>query len=187
VTSGRLAYEDGCLLVQEGHYYFHTTIDGKGGGKGTTVRLFCLDAASGRVLWRRGSLLLDRDPVVYRGVLYGISGCNDCLAIEVKTGRVLWTTDVGQLDEVHSVVYSCCSMLLANGVLYRVTTVSPFTNTGIKSQILAIDAVSGRVLWHGPVPDGCGARCAGLAYGDGKFFGSSPGGNAVEAYGPDRK
>jgi len=183
VTSACLVYEDGRLLVQEGHYYFHTLIEGHGGGKATTVRLFCIDAANGKEIWRRGSLLLDRSPVVYHGVYYGLSGYNDFLALDVKTGRLLWTTHVGVFDEIYGVVYSCGPMVLANGVLYRVTTVTPFFHS--KSQMLAIDAGTGKILWHGPEDPGCESRCTGLSYGDGKFFGSSRALDGIEAYAPD--
>ncbi|MFC1762581.1 PQQ-binding-like beta-propeller repeat protein, partial [Planctomycetota bacterium] len=95
-------YQDGRVYAVHGNANVDTNVMG---------RLACLDARSGKELWRVDGLEGHyTTPVLYRGLLLTASNAANLYAVDVKTGEVLWTFNYG--NEAKG------SPLLADGKVY---------------------------------------------------------------------
>jgi alcohol dehydrogenase (cytochrome c) len=86
---------------------------------------FAIDAVTGRQIWRtpvqyepgstRAAGAIYRGaPVIYNGKLFRITADNHLVALEMKTGRVLWNQKYAERTEGY---YSSGAPIIANGVL----------------------------------------------------------------------
>ncbi|MDR5694431.1 MAG: PQQ-binding-like beta-propeller repeat protein [Armatimonadota bacterium] len=150
--------------VQDGRIYFPTAL----------ARVWCVDARTGKVLWRQaiGNPKADdiswSSPVVHRGRVYiGVSSRSDhptqkgkVVALDARTGKILWTFSTvtyatPEWDAGGSGVTSTPTLDPRRNVLY-ITTGNPRSPTKelppgpnlYSESILALDARTGRKLWH---------------------------------------
>ena len=124
---------------------------------------FCLDAASGKVLWKtaldedilRNQAHISYSPTYYQGlVFFGTSsGKSHILCLDAETGAIRWkfkvveASDVGggavwtsaAIDEQHEIVYN----VTGNAKTFMPPGPMLFVNS-----IIAHDMRSGRMIWH---------------------------------------
>ena len=116
---------------------------------------FAIDAASGRQIWRTQ---IDYDPAVqrvatfgainrgapaiYDGKLFRITIDNHLLALDMKTGKVLWNQTFADFKEGYT---STGAPIVANGVVISGMAGGEFTTRGFLD---AWDPDTGRKLWR---------------------------------------
>lgn len=113
----------------------------------------------------------EAQPIVYRGVLYVVTGANDVSAIDVKSGEVKWTHEAGLDEEIKTV---CCGWT-SRGVAIGDDKVYVGQLDGT---LVALDATDGSVEWTATVGDptkGETVTAAPLYYG-GKVYSGISGG-----------
>lgn len=150
--------------VREGRVYFPTA----------RARVWCVDARTGKVLWRqaigdpRADDISWSSPVVYGGRVYiGVSSRSDhptqkgrVVALNARTGKILWTFSTvtyasPEWDAGGAGVTSTPTVDAKRNVLY-ITTGNPRSPTKelppgpnlYSESILALDARTGKKLWH---------------------------------------
>jgi PQQ-dependent dehydrogenase (methanol/ethanol family) len=79
-------------------------------------------------------------PIVYDGVIYIATGANDVFAVDVETGKILWTYEA-HLDDEISVI--CCGWM-SRGVAIGDGKV--FSGQ-LDGKLVALDHETGRVVW----------------------------------------
>jgi quinohemoprotein ethanol dehydrogenase len=110
-------------------------------------------------------------PLEYKGVLYVTTGADDVFAVEVKTGKVIWSHTANMPDELASTI--CCGwdnrgIALGDGLVF-----SP----QLDGTLIALDQKSGEKVWQADVAaakDGYSITAAPLYY-DGLVY-TSPAG-----------
>lgn len=124
------------------------------GESDTTVDLFALNAANGKLRWKQPTPPVTFPPVVERGVLYAADIDGNVWAFNANTGRRLWITYLSGPVAVEQV---------ADGVVYAMY----FSPCGMQSfcfALVALDAATGRQLWQFTKENSVGALVYGVAY-----------------------
>src|SRR5258708_3047437 len=107
---------------------------------------FAIDAETGRQIWRTpvqtepgmtraGSAIYRGAPAIYEGKLYRVTVDNHLVALEMKTGRVLWNKKFAEWKEGY---HSSGSPMVANGA--RISGVA-----GTEGEVVGEMAVGGKV------------------------------------------
>jgi quinohemoprotein ethanol dehydrogenase len=122
-------------------------------------------------------------PIEYKGILYVTTGADDVFAVDVKTGKTIWTYTANMPDELASTI--CCGwdnrgVALGDGLVF-----SP----QLDGSLIALDQKSGEKVWKAqvaPAKDGYAITAAPLYY-DGLVYtapaGADYGGRGfVDAY-----
>jgi alcohol dehydrogenase (cytochrome c) len=114
-------------------------------------QLIAFEAKTGNVLWRyrkprtNGSVVLHDNP---RGVallgdrVYFASVESELVALDARTGRPVWTTNVG---DNKSGYYTSMAPLVANG---KVMVGVSGGEVGVRGYVVAVDAVTGKEAWR---------------------------------------
>jgi alcohol dehydrogenase (cytochrome c) len=110
-------------------------------------------------------------PLEYKGVLYVTTGADDVFAVDVKTGKIIWTYTANMPDELASTI--CCGwdnrgVALGDGLVF-----SP----QLDGTLIALDQKTGEKVWKAnvaPAKDGYAITAAPLYY-DGLVY-TSPAG-----------
>jgi outer membrane protein assembly factor BamB len=119
--------------------------------------MFALDAASGREVWRTGTLDSVRgSPVVAGDSLYFGSWDDHVYAVELATGKLKWRSDTGGIVQSTPVV--------AEG---RVIVGSR------SAALVALDAQSGKEMWRYAMPGGSWVESSPIQADDTLYVGSS--------------
>lgn len=140
VWSAEIGIGFSAVAVAEGRVIATGHVDGE-------EVVWCLDAATGRVLWSRRdkAALVDNlheggpaaSPTIADGRVFVVGREGRMLALDVASGRVLWEAALQQLAEVKLPEWGfSCSPLVLDGQV--------FIDAG---RTVALDAASGRVLW----------------------------------------
>lgn len=128
--------------------------------------VIALDADSGAVIWRSQPLypgsvrdVLRSSPRIDRGVLYvGVGGLGDVLdergmvaALDARTGRLRWETDLVRYRGGDAAVYGTPALLPSAGLLF-VTTGNPVGGPSpdgdpYSDSIVALHLADGRIAW----------------------------------------
>lgn len=91
-------------------------------------------------VWQANSLeKFEATPLVVDGIMYTVQAPNDVVALDARTGRVFWT-----YHHENEPARTCCGrvnrgLAILDGVLFMGT---------VDAHLLAIDAVSGTLLWQ---------------------------------------
>ncbi|HET7132150.1 MAG TPA: PQQ-binding-like beta-propeller repeat protein, partial [Gammaproteobacteria bacterium] len=80
-------------------------------------------------------------PIVYDGVIYVATGANDVFALDVDSGKMLWTYEA-HLDP--SITVICCGWM-SRGV--AIADGKIFTGQ-LDGKLVALDQVTGKVVWQ---------------------------------------
>jgi alcohol dehydrogenase (cytochrome c) len=97
-------------------------------------------------IWQASSLeKFETTPLVVDGVLYTVQAPNDVVALDAATGRVFWTYHHENLP----VARACCGRVNRGLAIHGETL---FMGT-IDAHLLAIDAISGQLLWNTKVAE----------------------------------
>jgi len=97
-------------------------------------------------IWQARSLeKFEATPLVVDGILYTVQAPNDIVALDAATGRVFWTFNYENLPTARA----CCGSV-NRGLAIQGETL--FMGT-LDSHIVAVDAISGRLLWKSKVAD----------------------------------
>ena len=111
-----------------------------------------------RKLWKYNQdELIEFAPVIHGQRMYLIDNDGVYIALNVKTGQVIWKKRLANLN--------ASSPAFSNGVLYSVS-LDP-------AQAIAVSANSGKVLWRKKLPGR--AESSPMVIGDRMYFGSEPG------------
>jgi quinohemoprotein ethanol dehydrogenase len=110
-------------------------------------------------------------PLEYKGILYVSTGADDVFAVDVKTGRIIWSYTANMPDELASTI--CCGwdnrgVALGDGLVY---------DAQLDGTLVALDQRSGEQVWKTTVAkakDGYAITAAPLYY-DGLVY-TSPAG-----------
>ncbi|MBV8878521.1 MAG: PQQ-binding-like beta-propeller repeat protein, partial [Planctomycetaceae bacterium] len=120
---------DGAPTVLNGRVYYQTFTD-------TTTRAYCVEAATGTVLWGvpyfEGPYFMPPSPTVADGTVYipsGMFGQNWLTALSERDGRQLWTNP--------------------NGFVPAMLGTTPYTH--VQDNFRALDASNGNTVWSTPV------------------------------------
>jgi alcohol dehydrogenase (cytochrome c) len=112
---------------------------------------FALDVETGRQLWRTKVEIepgverkgLNRGaPVLYNGKLFRVTVDNHLLALDMKTGKVIWNNKFAEFKEGY---YASGAPMVANGVLISGTSGGESTTRGFLD---AWDPETGKNLWR---------------------------------------
>lgn len=146
-------------VVTQGMQATPIVVDGVMYTIGPDNNVFALDAATGQVIWRHTPKL---DPIVKevfyqsasRGVTVGrgkvFIGSLDgrFIALDQKTGKQLWSTQLTQLREEHGALFSSPPQL-AGDILFGGTTGG---DQPIVGKIFAVNADTGARVWTFEIP-----------------------------------
>ena len=106
--------------------------------------LYALNAVTGALLWHYDqNIFLQSSPAVFHGVAY--SGGDAVYALNAVTGSVIWTYSP------NPAIQGTSSAAVANGVLYIVASFFDNDSNTFYSDLLALDASSGQLIWSAPV------------------------------------
>lgn len=114
-------------------------------------QLIALDAAKGHELWRYVRSLPDdlfqlhptnRGPALYGDKLYMATLDAHVVALDAKTGEVVWDVPVGDYTDGY---YSTLAAMAANGKIITGVSGGEF---GIRGYALALDAETGEEVWR---------------------------------------
>src|SRR5579872_4011870 len=114
---------------------------------------FAIDAATGRQIWRTpvqikpgfaraGSAIYRGAPAIYDGKLFRITVDNHIVALDMKTGRVLWNKKFAEWKEGY---HSSGAPIVANGVLISGVAGGESTTRGFLD---GWDPATGEKLWR---------------------------------------
>jgi alcohol dehydrogenase (cytochrome c) len=114
---------------------------------------FAIDAATGRQIWRTpvqtepgmnraGSAIYRGAPAIYEGKLFRVTVDNHIVALEMKTGRVLWNKKFADWKEGY---HSSGAPIIANGVLISGVAGGESTTRGFLD---GWDPETGEKLWR---------------------------------------
>jgi outer membrane protein assembly factor BamB len=128
--------------------------------------LYALDANTGALLWSYSGVVAST-PAVANGVAYfdvlgGFSGTfgdpttNDAVAVNARTGQVLWDYFIKGYDAVPPT----SATVVANGMVYFSASVAPSTNN-----VYAVNATTGKTLWTFTIPGGATGGTPAVANG----------------------
>lgn len=131
-----------------------------GASSGLNGAVFAVDAATGRRLWTHPSSGSGYALAVAEGTVYAVVG-STIVALDAATGRLKWYHGTGAY-------FGTSSVAVANGIVYTSTSdrYSP-------SQVLALSAATGDLLWRYPAGGGSSPVVAnGMLYrsADGKVY-----------------
>jgi len=125
--------------------------------------LSCYDAATGALLWRTGAGIGAREaaladcwfytaPTVHQGRAYALaarSGRLHAVCLDVRTGKLLWDSEVGAFESRQQAERFCMSFFLADTSPPSVADGVVVYPTG-QGIVCAYDARDGRPLWVSP-------------------------------------
>ena len=113
---------------------------------------FAIDAATGRQIWRtpvlidpamtRASAIYRGAPAIYNGKLFRVTVDNHLVALEMKTGRVVWNKKFAEWKEGY---HSSGAPIVANGVLISGVAGGESTTRGFLD---GWDPETGEKLWR---------------------------------------
>jgi outer membrane protein assembly factor BamB len=115
----------------------------------------------------RGTSLLEFPPVLRHGVLFALNDSGVALAIESRTGKVLWTRQVGTL--------AAASPAVGSGLVFLPllsTNPGAGQNPG-NGAFVALSQKDGHVVWSHPIPSG--TESSPLGWGKEVYFGDQAG------------
>ena len=116
-----------------------------------TGQVIAFDAKTGDVLWRyrkprpEGAVILhdvNRGVALYGDKVYYAAGEAELVALDVKTGRPVWTTTVADSKAAY---YMTLAPLIADG---KVMVGCSGGETGIRGFVAAFDPETGKELWR---------------------------------------
>jgi len=82
----------------------------------------------------------EADPLVYKGVIYVVTGADDVFALSVKTGKILWKYEANLDPDIDTI---CCGWTsrglgMGDGKIYV---------GQLDGQLVALDQVTGEIAW----------------------------------------
>ena len=134
---------EGTPIVKDGVMYFATGNDD----------VYALDAKTGALIWEHRSGIdqnittvccgwANRGVAVADGKVFLGQLDGTFVALDAKTGNLIWQTPVGQWQDGYTIV---SAPLYYNGVIY--TGISG-GDRGVRGKLTALDAKTGKELWH---------------------------------------
>ena len=131
--------------------------------------LYCIDAETGRILWRNDNIIGASTPAIYNGTLIVGSLSGKLYAVNATTGEIIWEKTLEKNPEWWGIA---SSPLIYNGTIYVVT----FSD----GTLHALD-FSGRELWNISTGNRVGTYSSPSAYGGIIFFAGNKTSNELYA------
>ncbi|MCY0865096.1 MAG: PQQ-binding-like beta-propeller repeat protein [Sulfobacillus sp.] len=157
--------KDGLVVIGLGNNAFRAYNTTEGWVRGTGINgLMAFQADTGHEVWFYPTVGETMATPVWQGnTLYDVTGGGHFIAVDARTGRLLWRLTLGGFDSMSSLVASGPDVYVA---INRYLHAYPAT----WSKVVAVDTVTHQVAWATSLPVASGLSDSSLAAAGGSLF-----------------